>query len=225
MANEKRIRISSLLNRLANLLLGLPWLEMLPDLLNSARYLWEKLTDGGMYEVLEYESALELLDEHGRQAQFSKREKVRYLQNNIIAYQDQAWGDGRILIGYRCSPGKVVDLYRPGKKTYLLISLRGVKNRGDIDTFNIEWRIREGFKRKTELWETEVSHRTRRLVVRVIFPEARPPIKAWLVEEVRRRTYRLDEDSKLHLPGGRWLISWQTNWPRLNERFQIHWSW
>ena len=59
----------------------------------------------GMYEVLEYESTLELLDAKGQRATFHKREKVRYLQDNVIAYQDQAWGDGEILLQYRCTPG------------------------------------------------------------------------------------------------------------------------
>jgi len=30
---------------------------------------------------------------------------VRYLQDNVIAYRDQAWGDGEILVDYRCTPG------------------------------------------------------------------------------------------------------------------------
>jgi hypothetical protein len=64
-----------------------------------------------MYEVVEYESTLELQDRGGQRATFRKREKVRYLQNHIIAYQDQAWGDGEILLDYRCSPGKPVDRY------------------------------------------------------------------------------------------------------------------
>jgi len=54
-----------------------------------------------MYEVLEYESTLELKDRGGKRATFKKREKVRYLQDNVIAYQDQAWGDGEILVNYR----------------------------------------------------------------------------------------------------------------------------
>ena len=52
----------------------------------------------GMYEVLDYESTLELKDRGGKRATFKKREKVRYLQDNVIAYQDQAWGDGEILV-------------------------------------------------------------------------------------------------------------------------------
>ena len=77
-----------------------------------------------------HESTLEILDTKGTKAQFHKRQRVRYLQDSIIAYQDQAWGDGDILIDYRCSPGVEVDRHRPGQKTYILISLRDVKRRG-----------------------------------------------------------------------------------------------
>jgi len=225
MTKERQKNTNTIAGWLTSLLLSVSWLEILPDLARVARFLWEKLTESGMYEVLDYESTLELLDKTGRQARFSKREEVRYLQNNIIAYQDQSWGDGQILIGYRCSPGKLVDLYRPGNKTYLLISLREIRNRGDIDRFNIEWRIRNGFKRKTELWETGVGHRTRRLRIQVVFPKDRPPIQAWLVEEVRRRKHLLGEEAKVRLPDGRWQVSWKTRWPQMNEQYQLHWSW
>ncbi len=45
-------------------------------------------------QYLEYESTLELLDQEDIHATFKKRKKIRYLQDNIIAYQDEAWGDG-----------------------------------------------------------------------------------------------------------------------------------
>ena len=123
----------------------------------------------------------------GKMASFQKRELVRYRQNNIIAYQDHAWGDGEILLNYRCSPGIVVDRYRPGQKTFLLISLREPKRRGDVDEFNIEWEIKDGFIRSEELWETEIRHRTKQIRVRIIFPKSRPPQDASMVEQLRRR--------------------------------------
>ncbi len=135
------------------------------------RHLWQGLADEGIYEVLEYESLLELKDKKGERASFQKREKVRYRQNNIIAYQDHAWGDGEILIDYRCSPGVVVDSYRPGQKTFLLISLQEPKRRGDIDEFNMEWKMRDGFIRPKELWETEIRHRTKKITMKILFPE------------------------------------------------------
>jgi hypothetical protein len=66
------------------------------------------------------------------------------LQDNIIAYHDQAWGDVDILLDYRCTPGMAVDRYRLGYKTYVLISRREVKSKGDVETFHSEPMIRAG---------------------------------------------------------------------------------
>jgi len=74
-------------------------------------------------EVLEYESTLELKGGGGKRATFKKREKVCYLQNNVIACQDQAWGDGEILVNCRCSPGIPVDVYRSGYRTSLAVNI------------------------------------------------------------------------------------------------------
>ena len=73
------------------------------------------------------------------------QKKIKYLQNNIITYPDYAWGDGDILIDYKCSLGVPVNQYRSGYKTYILLSLREVKNKGDTDVYNIQWRIKNGF--------------------------------------------------------------------------------
>lgn len=224
MASEKD-KTSELLDRLIPVLLKLPWMEILAEIWRITRKLWKGMADEGMYEVLEYESRLELLDKHGKRARFTKRQRVKYLQNNIIAYQDQAWGNGDILLDYRCSPGRLVDQYRPGHKTYLLISLRESKKRGNVDEFNIEWNMRDGFRRSTELWETEVSHRTKQLKVDIVFPEERPPFKVWLVEVLGHRRALLGPEKRRQLPDGRWLLTWERQQPRLNERYQLEWKW
>ena len=72
-----------------------------------------------MYEVLDLETKLTIHDPKCKSVTLSKYEKVRSLQDNIIAYQDQAWGDGGILQNYRCSPGIPVDFYRTGYKTHV----------------------------------------------------------------------------------------------------------
>lgn len=66
------------------------------------------------YEFLEYESTLELLDRSGKSAFFQKRQKVKFLQDHIIAFEDYAWGDGNVMVDYRCSPGVIVDHYHEG---------------------------------------------------------------------------------------------------------------
>ncbi len=203
----------------------LPWWDLIISLLRLAQKYIQIVFPANLYEVLEYESTLELKDTHGKMAKYTKREKVRYLQNNILAYQDQAWGDGQVLLNYRCTPGKAVDFYRPGQKTYILISLRELMRRGDIDEFNIQWGIKNGFLRHQELWETQVSHPTRRLKVQVIFPRKRPPLRVMLLEDTRRRTHILGDEAQRKLPDGRWLVSWETDNPRLGERYILKWEW
>jgi hypothetical protein len=211
--------------RFATIVVGLPWMEIAAEFLKLTRTLWRGLADEGMYEVLEHESRLEILDKKGKRAKFTKRQKVRYRQNNIIAYQDHAWGDGKILLDYRCTPGKVVDQYRPGHKTFLLISLRESKQRGDEDEFNMEWGIRDGFIRCKELWETEIRHKTKQVKVQIIFPKSRPPDRVWLEENVRQKKSDFDQTALSELPDGRWQLTWQSKNPRLNERYHLHWTW
>src|SRR5258708_2698203 len=83
-----------------------------------------------MYEILEYESTLELLDTQGKNAIFHKHQRVKFMQDNIIAFQDYAWGEGtNIFASYCCEPGVVVDRYQDGDRWNILISLRGTKHR------------------------------------------------------------------------------------------------
>src|SRR5688572_810969 len=172
MIHDNHMRIFPVWGRVVLTLLSSPWFERLVELAKVARRLIRGMAEEGIYEVLDYRSTLELRDTKGARARVTKYEKVRYLQNSILAYQDQAWGDGEILINYQCSPGVPVDRYRPGKKTYILISLREVKNRGDVDEFNMAWGMGRSFLRRSEQWEAHVGHRMKRLRLQVIFPAA-----------------------------------------------------
>ena len=203
-------------------LMNQPILEVLIEAWKVVRKIGRGLTDEGIYEVLEYETQLELYDNQGKTAEFRKRQKVQYRQNNIIAYQDQAWGDGEILLNYRCSPGQAVDYYRPDQKTFILIALHDVKRKGDVDEFHIQWGIHNGFVRSMEQWGTEISHKTRYLKIQIVFPVQRPPIHAWVVEH---RTQRKYEQTPQQLADGRWLIQWETDKPRLHEQYILKWDW
>lgn len=200
------------------------WLQALQNLL-SGWDLMKSRNPKGMYEVLEYEATLELKDIKGKKALVSKRERVRYLQDNVIAFQDQAWGDGKILQNYRCSPGVAIDMYRSGYKTIILISRREVKMRGDIDEFRIDWGIRQGFLKPTGFWAAEINHTTGNIKMRVIFPRTRPPVKAAVLEKNRQQTTSLGESNFLNLPGGKREIVWENSKPQLFEQYILSWEW
>jgi len=217
--------IFSILSKLGKLHIDISWLDLLGGIKKIGQRFFQKLCQGEMYEVLEYDSTLELHDCKGKRATYRKRQKVRYLQDNIIAFEDQAWGDGEILVDYKCSPGVPVDQYRLDYKTFILISLREVKNREEIDDFNIEWGIRGGFLRQTEQWGTEIRRPVRKLKVSVFFPKKRPPLQIEVVEKSSQRRFSLDHDAKQQLPDGRWRVVWEKSNPRLSETYILEWKW
>lgn len=205
--------------------LNTSWVETLASAWQLGKGIIVNRSHTGLYEVLNYESTLTIHDPQGKRATFSKTKRVRYLQNNILAFQDYAWGDGKILLNYRTNTGKPVDRYRSGYKTYILISLREVKNRGDEDEFHIRWDLRDGFLTPDGYWSTDVSQRTRQVQVRVIFPKARPPQRFLLEESNRKRTLELGTAFRQQLPDGRWQVSWEMDKPRLYEIYVLRWVW
>lgn len=215
----------NLLIRLATALLGSPWLEVLVDILKWSRKYIQGLTEEGMYEVLAYEATLELKDKRGKRATFHKRQKVRYLQSNIIAYQDQAWGEGEYLTNYRCSPGTMADSWREGHKTFILISLRELRQRGETDEYNIEWELHNGFLKSYGYWGTAISHRTKVVRVVILFPESRPPQQAMITESTHRNKQMLPTEAIRQLADGRWCLTWEKAEPKLYENYVVSWDW
>ena len=216
---------SVIIGRFISLLIDLPMMEIVAELWRLCRKLWRGMANEGIYEVLEHEGTLEIKDVNGKKAVVRKRQKVQYLQNNIISYQDQAWGDGTIFANYRCSPGIKVDRYRAGHKDVILISLRSRKTKGDTDQFNIDWVHQNGFTTTVEQWGTEINHRTKYLKIQIIFPKKRPPQQLYLVEYLSRRVKHLSPDMLQKMPDGRWLVVWEKTKPRLYEQYGIKWEW
>jgi len=224
MEEQSKNQDSRFANALA-LALGLPWFELVGNIWKVGRKLMRGLSSEGIYEVLDYECRLELHDEVGQRATIQKLERVRYLQDYVTTYQDQAWGDGEIFLDYECSPGLPVDEYQLGHRTYKLISLRESKNRGDIDEFNIQWKMRDGFLKSTGFWGTAINHRTRNLTVKVAFPKGRPPVRVSVFETNLQRTRVLGLETRRELPDGRTAIVWTQPSPLLYEDYILRWEW
>lgn len=179
----------------------------------------------GMYEVLNFEAQLELKDKKGRTAIYSKSQKVRFIQDNIIAYQDTAWGDGDIFYDYKCSPGVEVDRYKAGNRYNILISLQETKQRDDQETLRIQRTIKNGFTDEAESFQVDIDHRTRNLDMRVVFPKSRIPKTIKLIKQNQAVTLTLDSNHQEFLPDGRLCYVWKTANPTLFESFIMRWQW
>lgn len=202
----------------------LEWISVLLQLYKDVRGLLGRQFQNGLFEILEYESALELLDARGKLAHFTKRLRVKFLQDNVIAFHDYVWGDGKPLLHYRCSPGAVADRYREGTRWNVLISLRETKAAGDIEEFHIERSLRGTFTAHEAWWETSLQQPTRRAKVSIIFPKARPSTRVVLIERNRKKTTPLDAELNV-LPDGRQRLTWESATFRRFETYTIKWNW
>jgi hypothetical protein len=204
-------------------LLSLNQLAALLELFEIAQQWWPGNPD--MYEILDYESTWELLDTAGHLAVFHKRQRVKFLQNNIIAFEDYAWGDGEIFVDYKCAPGVVVDRYREGDRWNILISLRSTKNKNDIEEFYIERTVKAGFVHREEWQQAEIRRRTRRLQMNVIFPQGRPCQQAVLTQRSHTRPTVLGPEHFRCLPDGRQLLTWETTHVCAYDIYTLKWHW
>ena len=179
----------------------------------------------GIYEVLEHDRTVELLDPEGKVAVVRRQQAVRFLQDYVTAITDYAWGDGEIFSEYSCSPGHPVDFYKEGSRHGVLISLREAKSRGDVLEFHIRRKILGGFTRREECWETEVYHRTKQLTLRIIFPRERKCQRATVSQRSTSKTVVLDQEHYRYLHNGRQELRWVLRRPRLHDRYTLRWQW
>lgn len=192
---------------------------------NLIETLRERFNYHGMYEILEYDATLELLDSRGETAVFSRHETIRFLQDNVVAIHDHAWGDGDLFYEYHCQPGIPVDFYEDGSRYNILISLRETKNRGDVIELWVERVVKCGFLEDQEWLETIVDHRMRRLKLAVIFPKKRRCQRATLTRRSTGKTVTLGSKHLSLLADGRQRLSWSTHRPRLHDLYTVKWLW
>ncbi len=179
----------------------------------------------GIYEILEYEGTLELADLKGQTAIFRKRLRVKFLQDDVVAFHDHVWGDGRSLAAYICWPGVFADLYREGDRWNVLISLRQTKRQGSIQDYYIERFIKRGFTQAEEWWQLEMYHPIHSLKFSILFPKGRSCWQAVLLEKSTGQTSVFEPGQFTNLAGGRQRLTWETQSARRFETYTIKWRW
>lgn len=208
-----------------------PLLQILnPDLLAVAYDLWQLsrahlLPPTSLYQVNSLDIGLELCRADGSDAIYTKRSRVRFLQDHVTAYRDQAWGEGILFSEYSCAPGIPVDHYCEGDRWYTLISLRESKSRGDVEDLYIRRRIKNGFPYDDEFFFAKIDHPTQHLTLSVIFPKERLPKKLFVTEQNAKRTQELSGEYVDVLPDKRLLARWEVEKPKRYETYVLRWQW
>ena len=174
------------------------------------------------YEVLEYDARVELLDTDGRNARYTRTERVRFLKDTTTVY-DYGWGNGIAFAEHDTSRGKFSEKKLVGSRLRAAVELSELQHKGDEFVLSFERTVRNGFMSPSECWlEAELYHPTRRLSLRVVLPSGRR------LHETRLVTLEDPEGTGLEsvdMADGRQCISYKARNPRVGQRFTIVWDW
>ena len=174
------------------------------------------------YEVLSYDARVEVLDDEGREARYTRYERVRFLKS-ASTIQDYGWGDGIAFAEHEITPGKFAKRRLIRSRLRTTVKLPWRRHPGDELTFVVERIIKNGFVSPEECWlEAELYHPTERLALEVRLPGSRHVRSARLAssdEQKRKRlTVRLT-------PDGQQTISHRTTSVPVGRRLRLSWVW
>lgn len=177
-----------------------------------------------VYDVLDFELGLKLLDAGGRSAEVIRVERLRFHQDGVMGIYHQIWGEGE-LQDYQVEPGVVADRFSVGPRTFILISLREVKNRGDELTLTTCRRVSLGWTQSEEWLEAALSHRTAKITLKVTFPKGRPPTSAELVELPAGNRARIERTRWTTDQSGCTTIRLTRKRPQVGSSYVLRWTW
>lgn len=172
------------------------------------------------YENLLLDIILDLRDAAGQEADVICKQKVRFLVEDAAVISSPVWGDGNQLAQFKVDGGTYLGEQRDGPKRVQLLGL----DRSSMErtaTVQSTRRIRNGFLKADEYFESMVERPTHRLRVTVLFPKARPPRRAYVLGTSGENL----SQPRVTLRNGRASLRCVLQSPKLRSVYSLRWAW
>lgn len=178
---------------------------------------------GASYENLSLSLHLQILDAAGDEAELGRRQVVKFVASEAGVIRDIAWGDGEVLKRYDVAGAGLLGVRHEGSKKVLLVGLAQSPARGEQAIIRTSRRVTGALRGGREFLEVQLERVTQRLTLKVTFPSARRPIRAWSATSPpegasRSLAVRLAND-------GRPYVSWCLRRPRISTTYRVVWDW
>jgi hypothetical protein len=172
--------------------------------------------DAFQYETLEFRGRLEILDREGRVARFIRRQRIRFLEDNVTAFHDRIWGEGILFAYYAADGMRMLQPIRTLKGYVLPLALPRPFHKGEVFEVRTERRIVGAFAGAGGYWESAMAVPTDVLDIEVVTP-------------VGLRCRRVE----VHAPHRRGLsagarpraLALKVSQPALDVPYRLSWSW
>lgn len=168
------------------------------------------------YETIKFAGRLEILDREGRVALFSRRQRIRFLEDGVGIFFDRVWGDGVLFASYSTGSMRILDAI-PTRKGYVVpLALPRRFRKGEIFDVQTERRIVGAFTDEVGYWDSAMQAPTQLLTIDILAPRSRTfrrpeivgPPKGDIDAAVKQR-----------------LFSFRAIRPALDIPYKLTWSW
>ncbi len=188
---------------------------------------WVERTGGRNYEALTYKWEWDIDAPDGSHASLKKTMTVRYLSDTRVIAEMVRADNPPKFVNLKCTPGFIVDEFDAPGERWVIISLRGVRLRGQIETWDLERESLNAFRNPDEEWvSVDTPGLTRSLQMTVVLPPGRRCERAWVEQRSKHRHIELRPDTDIQTRADRTALVFSAIPPyRRDDRFTLRWQW
>ncbi len=167
------------------------------------------------YETIKFSGRLEFLDRPGV-AIFSRRQRIRFLEDGVGTFFDLAWGEGVLFANYTAGPLRILDAI-PTRKGYVVaLALPRLFRKGEVFDIDLRRRIVGSFLDDQVYWDTAMRVPTQLLSMDIVPPSGRRIRNPEIVAPPQGDFDASDSQGRLRL---------RVKEPAPHTPYRLTWSW
>jgi hypothetical protein len=168
------------------------------------------------YETVKFSGRLKILDANRTTAVFTRRQRVRFLEDGVGVLFDRIWGEG-ILVGSYIAPGlTLMEPIRTPTGYVLPLGLPRHFRKGEIFDVVSHRRIVGAFSQPEGYWDTTMTKPTDLIQIAVVTPPGTAFSKPDIVAPPR---------GDMNITGKANLLKLRVARPAMNGPYRLRWSW
>lgn len=172
--------------------------------------------DAFPYETIKYGGRLEMLDKEGNVATFTRRQRIRFLEDNVAVFFDRVWGEGVLFANYSAKSMRIIDAIPTTKGYVVPLALPRRFSKGEVFDVVTHRRIVGAFLPDMAYWDSAMHAPTELLALDVVAPRTR---RFRSPEIIAPPTGDFDADAS------RGSLKLRVRQPALHASYRLMWAW
>lgn len=168
------------------------------------------------FETISFRGRVDVLDRDRQVAVFRRKQRIRFLENNVAVFFDRVWGEGVLFANYQAKGLRIIDAFQASKGYIVALSLPKRFKRGDVFDIETERRIVGAFYKDQGYWDSAMSAPTKLLSIDIVTP---PGVGIRAPDIVAPTRDGIDADHQ------RQRLRLRAKGPQTHVSYSLRWAW